>query len=108
MFARRVSMCLKANLPSELTRTFDEKILPLLQKQAGFQGGITLAVRGGTEAVAISEWDKKENSEAYDREPNPQLRRTLEKFIEGAPAIQTDEVVHSTFHPIAGKPAART
>ena len=106
MFARSVSMRLKANVLAELTRTIDDEILPLLQKQAGFQGGITLAVPGGTEAVIISVWDKKENAEAYTCEPNPQLRKALEKFIEGAPAIQTYEVAHSTFQPVVAQTAA--
>jgi heme-degrading monooxygenase HmoA len=108
MFARSVSMRLKANLLAELTRKIEDEILPLLRKQAGFQGDITLAVPGGTEAVIISVWDKKENAEAYSREPNPQLRKILEKFIEGTPAIQTYEVAHSTFHPVMAQTAAQT
>ena len=105
MFARSVSMRLKANLLAELNRTIHDDVLPLLRKQAGFQGQVTLAVPGGTEAVTISLWEKKEYAEAYNRETHPQLPKTLEKFIEGPPAIQTYEVVDSTFHPLAAQAA---
>lgn len=106
MYARSVSMRLKANLLAELTRTIEADVLPLLRTQTGFQGQITLAVPGGTEAVAISLWEKKEHAESYNRETHPQLQMTLEKFIEGSPAIQTYEVVNSTFHPMAGSSIA--
>ena len=94
-------MRLNANLLAELTKTIEVEVLPLLQKQAGFQGQITLAVPGGTEAVAISLWEKKEHAESYNRETHPQLQKSLEKFIEGSPAIQTYEIINSTFHPMA-------
>lgn len=106
MYARSVSMRLKATLLPELVRTIEDKVLPLLREQTGFQGQITLAVPGGAEAVAISLWQKKEYAEAYNRETHPQLQKPLEKFIEGPPAIQTYEVVNSTFHPIAAEAAA--
>lgn len=101
MFARSVSMRLKANLLAELTRTIETEVLPLLRKQAGFQGQITLAVPGGSEAVAISLWERKEQAESYNRETHPRLQNSLQRFIEGPPAIQTYEVVNSTFHPMA-------
>ena len=106
MFTRGVSMRLMATLLAEHTKTIEDAILTLLRKQVGFQGQITLDVPGSTEAVTVSLWDKKENAEAYNREINPQLRKTLEKFIGRAPAIQTDEVVSSTFYSIAAQTAA--
>ena len=105
MDVRSVSMCLKSNLLEELTKTIEAEVLPLLRKQARFQGQITLTVPGGTEAVAISLWEKKEYAESYNRETHPQFRETLEKFIQRPSAIQTFEIVNSTFHPIAGQTA---
>jgi len=105
MYARSVSMRLKANLLARLNRTIENEVLPLLQKQAGFQGQFTFAVPGGTEAVTISLWEKKEYAHACRRETHPQLPKAMEKFIEGSPAIQTCEVVNSTFHPLAAQGA---
>jgi hypothetical protein len=106
LFVRSVSLRLKTNLLAELTRTIEDEIVPLLRKRTGFLGRITLAVPGGAEAVAISLWAKKEYAKAYNRETPPQLQKTLEKFIEGRPAIQTYEVINSAFRPITAPAAA--
>jgi hypothetical protein len=106
MFSRNVSIHLKPNSVAEFTRTLDREIIPLLRKQKGFQGEITLVVPGGTEAVGISLWDEKENAEAYNRETYPAVLRALAKVVEGTPQVQTYEVSNSTFHKIAARVAA--
>ena len=100
MFARNVSLHLKPNSVGELTQTIEKEILPLLQKQKGFQDEITFVAPGGTKAVAISLWDQKENAEAYSRATYPQVLRALAKVVEGIPQVQTSEVSNSTFHKI--------
>jgi len=56
MYAREVSMHLKANARNEFTRTIEKDILPLLRKQNGFTDEITFLAPEGTDAVAISLW----------------------------------------------------
>ena len=56
---------------------------------------------GGTDVTAISLWDNKANAEAYNTKAYPEVLKTLAKFIEGTPKVQTGEVVNSTFHKIA-------
>ncbi len=58
--------------------------------------------------MAIGAWGNKEYAEACGREPNLQLRKTLEKFIEGPPAVQTYEGVSSAFHPLVAQTAIQT
>ena len=106
MFSRSVSMRLKPNNGAEFTRTLENEIIPLLRKQKGFQDEITFVVPGGTEAVAISLWDQKENAEAYGRAVYPQVLRALTKVVEGTPQVQTSEVSNSTFHKIAAHATA--
>jgi hypothetical protein len=101
MFARTVNLRLKPNSVAELTQTIDKEVIPLLRKQKGFQDEITFVVPGGTEAVAISLWDEKENAEAYGRTAYPQVLRALAKVVEGTPQVHTSEVSNSTFHKIA-------
>ena len=101
MFVRTVNLRLKPNSVTELTQTVDNEIIPLLRKQKGFQDEITYVVPGGTEAVALSFWDQKENAEAYGRAAYPQVLRALAKVVEGTPQVQTSEVSNSTFHKIA-------
>jgi hypothetical protein len=51
MFARNVSVNLKPNTLTEFTKTRENKIIPLLRKQKGFQDEITRSVSGGREVV---------------------------------------------------------
>ena len=86
---------------SDYTRTFEKEVLPLLRKQNGFKDEITFASSGGTDVTAISLWDNKANADAYNTKAYPEVLKTLAKFIEGTPKVQTGEVVNSTFHKIA-------
>lgn len=106
MFARSVSIHLKPNSVAEFTQLIERESLPTLRKQKGFQDEITFVVPGGSEAVAISLWDKKENAEAYSRDAYPGVLKTLGKVVEGTPQVRTYEVCNSTFHKIAAQAAA--
>jgi hypothetical protein len=59
MFARTVSIHLKSNMLSDYTRTFEKDILPLLRKQKGFRGEITLSNPSSLDAIAISLWETR-------------------------------------------------
>ena len=97
MFARNVSIHLKSNMLSEYTRTFEKDVLPLLRKQKGFKDEITFAGPGGIDVTAISLWENKADAEAYNTNAYPQVLKTLARFIEGTPKVQTSDVVTSTF-----------
>jgi heme-degrading monooxygenase HmoA len=97
MFARHVSMQLKPNTRAEFTRTIENEILPLLKKQHGFQDEIVLVAPGsGTEVVAISLWDRKEDAESYQRASYPEVLKALAKVVEGTPEVREFEVANST------------
>ena len=97
MFARNVSIHLKSNMLSDYTRTFEKDVLPLLRKQNGFRDEITFAGPGGIDVTAISPWENKTDAEAYNTNAYPQVLKTLGRFIEGTPKVQTFDVVTSTF-----------
>ncbi len=101
MFARNVSIHLKSNVLSDYTRTFDTDILPLLRKQKGFKDEITFAGPGGIDVTAISLWENKADAEVYNTNAYPQVLKTMARFIEGTPKVQTSDVVSSTLHEIA-------
>jgi hypothetical protein len=101
MFARNVSFHLKSNMLSDYTRTLENEILPLLRKQKGFKDEITLSNPGSQDATVISLWENKANAEAYNANTYPEVLRTLGRFIEGTPKVQTFEAVTSTFHNVA-------
>src|SRR5260370_24902891 len=97
MFARRVYMHLKPNSVAEFTQKLEKDILPLLRKQKGFQDEITFVGQGGTEAFAISLWDKPENAETYNRGTFPEVTKILATAIEGAAQVETYDLANSTF-----------
>jgi hypothetical protein len=101
MFARSVTIRLKANSSVEFNRTMEKDILPLLQKQRGFRDEISLVSSNGSDAVGISLWDQKEEAEAYNRTTYPEVQKFLAKVSEGTPQVQTYEVGASTFHKTA-------
>jgi hypothetical protein len=62
---------------------------------------IAFSSTSGTDVTAISLWDNKANAEAYNANAYPEVLKTMARFIEGTPKVQTGEVVNSTFHKIA-------
>lgn len=98
MFTRHVTMKLKANSAPELNRAIQNEILPLLRKQPGFRDEITIVAPERSEAVAISFWEMKENSETYNRTAYPEVQKIVAKFVEGTPKVETFELSSSTLH----------
>ena len=103
MYARNVTLHLKANAGPEFTRKLENDVLPVLRKQNGFKDEITFVAPNGTEALAISLWEKRENAEAYGRDTYPAVLTSLATVVEGTPKVETYEVSNSTFHKIASK-----
>jgi hypothetical protein len=101
MYARNVSFHLKSNMLAEYTRTFDKDILPLLRKQNGFKDEITFAGPNGIDVTAISLWDNKTDADKYNTNSYPEVLKSMARFIEGTPKVQTSDVVSSTFHKVA-------
>ena len=101
MHARNVTLNLKADSAAEFTKTLETSILPVLRKQNGFKDEISFVGANGTEVVAISMWDSKENAERYAREAYPGVLKSLQKMVVGTPTVKSFEVSNSTFHQIA-------
>lgn len=103
MYARNVTLHLKANAAPEFTRTLETDVLPILRRQNGFQDEITFVAPDRSEAVAISLWDRKENADAYSRDTYPQVLKSLAQVVEGTPEVENYEVANSTCHKIAAR-----
>ena len=50
--------------------------------------------------TAISLWENKTDAEDYNTNAYPQVLKTMARFIEGTPKVQTSDVVTSTLHRI--------
>ena len=103
MFARNVRMQLKPNSTAQFTQLLEKEVLPVLRKQDGFKDEVAFVVPNGTEAIAISFWQTKENADAYSRSAYPEVLKTLNKVVEGSPQLQTYEVCSSTIQKITAR-----
>src|SRR5690348_18157689 len=100
MYARNVTLHLKANAAPEFARTLETDVLPILRKQNGFEDEITFVAPNGAEAVANSLWDRNVSADTYSRDSYPEVLKTLAKVVEGTPEVENYEVANSTFHKI--------
>jgi len=94
-------MHLKPNSVAECTEKLEKQVIPTLRKQKGFQDEITFVAPSGTEAFAISLWDRAESAEAYNRASYTEVAKILATVVEGPPQVETFNVANSTFHKIA-------
>ena len=102
MYARNVTLHLKANTAPEFARTLDTDVLPVLRKQNGFKDEITFLAADRAED-AISLWDRKENADNYSRDTYLEVLKSLAKVVEGTPKVENYEVANSTFHKVAAR-----
>lgn len=106
MFARKVSVHLKADAAGAFIQRMEDKIIPLLRKQKGFLDEVTLISQNGKEIYAYSFWENSDDAEAYDRTGFQDVTKLLTGLIEGTMRIHTYMVANSTFHKIASAVAS--
>ena len=107
MFTRVVESVSKSGKARELSSAINEKIVPILKKQAGFVHEIVLVSDADSNRVlALSFWKTREDAERYQREQYESVRETLQPLLEAEPVVRTFDVHTSTGHKItAGKAA---
>ena len=101
MFSRILTLRLKPNSISELSKVIDEQIVPLLKTQDGFRGHLFFVRMDGTEATGISIWNRKDSADAYARSAYAQVLDALKNFIDGVPRAKSYEVISSTVKTLA-------
>ncbi|MHC4108205.1 MAG: hypothetical protein ACYSTY_09000 [Planctomycetota bacterium] len=95
-FARKVEFSIKSGHEQELIRIIEAEVLPILQKQTGFQD--VLVMTHGREVTAISLWDNRTDAETYEKTVYPNVLELLESLIEGTPNVVAFEVPFTTLH----------
>jgi len=98
MIARNVSIRLKKDTAIEFTKLFGEIVLPALQKQPGFRDAILLAENDDLDMTSISLWESKEEADSYSTKGYPEILKSIENVLDGAPKVRTTSVLHSTVH----------
>jgi heme-degrading monooxygenase HmoA len=101
MFARAVVIKVKPGCDVELTRTFEQEVIPRFRKEKGFRGLLAFTVPNGTEALSFSLWDQKENSRGFITGSFAAVT-ALARVALGKPSVQVCEVGNSAL-PILGQ-----
>jgi hypothetical protein len=99
MFARAVVIKVQPGCEVELTRTFEQEVVPLFRKEKDFRGLLAFTVPDGTEALSLSLWDQKENSRGFMTRSFAALT-ALAKVALGKPSVQVCEVGNFPLHPL--------
>lgn len=96
MFARKLYMYLKNDGALAFKQKIEGEVIPLLRQQKGFLEQITFVYLNGREVQSFSLWKTAEDAEVYNRETYPRVLRMLAAVIDGAPRVETFEVLSST------------
>ena len=94
MFARHVTMRLRADSVTKFAVVIETEVTDLLRRQPGFLDQITLISPESAEAVFITFWQTRESEEAFNRTQNPEVLEKLLGVIEGTPQINLFEFVN--------------
>jgi hypothetical protein len=106
MFARKVSVRLRADAAGAFIQKMEDEIIPLLRKQKGFLDELTLISQRGKEIYTYSFWETSEDAEQYDRTAFRDVTDLLTGLVEGALRVHTYMVANSTFHKLASAVAS--
>jgi len=98
-------MHLKPNSTAQFTEKEEKEILPILRKQKGFRDQMSFVSPSGTEAFAITLWDRAESAEAYNRVSYPEVAKIIATVIDGTPQVENFNVANSTYSKIAAASA---
>ena len=107
MFTRVVEVTTKSGKARELTTIINDKVLPILKKQAGFvDETVLVSDTDPNRVLALSFWNMKEDAERYKRDQYPAVHDMFRHLLETEPVIRTFNVDTSTTHKIAAGIAA--
>jgi hypothetical protein len=97
VFTRAVLINVKPGCAVELTRTFEQDVIPQFRKEKDFRGLLAFTVPDGKEALALSLWDPKESTGGIWARYFGALM-ALARVVLGIPSVQFYEVSNSALH----------
>lgn len=103
MFARLVTFPLKPNSATEFQQILETAVVPLLNRQEGFQYELALIAPDGHEGIGISMWDTQQHEEKYAHQSYPEALEMLEKVTASTPTVRTYDVPVATFARLTAK-----
>jgi quinol monooxygenase YgiN len=92
-FAREIQFQIKSGKEKEFAGVFENEVVPILRKQAGFQQEVTFVNPKGAHAISL--WDDKKSAETYQTETYPKVLAKLTTLIVGTPTVENFETTSS-------------
>jgi heme-degrading monooxygenase HmoA len=107
MYTRVVELTSKSGKARELCNVIDDKVLPILKKQAGFvDETIIVSDTDPNRVLALSFWKTREDASRYAREQFDNVQKIVQPLLEAAPAVRTFDVHTSAIHKVAADKVA--
>ena len=107
MYTRVVEINSKPGKARELCSTIDDKVLPILRKQAGFvDETVMVSETEPNRILALSFWNTREDAQRYEREQFDTVQKIVQQLLEAAPVVRTFDVHTSTAHRVTARQAA--
>lgn len=92
-FARNVHFQIKSGREKEFTALFENEVIPMLRKQAGFQEYFTMATP--RYVLGISIWEDRKSADKFNTTTYPAILARLNPVMQGVPRVETHDVTSS-------------
>jgi hypothetical protein len=99
LFARAAFIKVEPGCKVELTRTFEDGIVPLFRKEKDFRGLLAFTFPNGAKALSVSLWDQKDTAGGTWARGVRTLA-ALAKVALGTHSVQVFEVSNGTSHAV--------
>ena len=106
MFARLVTFPLKPDTATQFKKILETAVVPLLNRQEGFQYELALITPDGREGIGISMWDTEQHEQKYAKESYSEALEMLKSVTASTPTVKTYEAPIATFSTMAAKSGA--
>ena len=107
MFTRVVEITSKSGKARELCNTIDDKVLPILKRQAGFvDETVIVSDTEPNRILALSFWNTREDAQRYERDQFDTVKKSVQHLMETTPVVRTFDVHTSTAHKLTAEKAA--
>ncbi|HZY99651.1 MAG TPA: hypothetical protein VFE36_08765 [Candidatus Baltobacteraceae bacterium] len=87
----------------QLMKALEEKVLPVLRLQDGFQDQVCLLSSDTTKAIVISFWGSQEQANTYAGTAYVQILESVKHLLEEPPVARSYDVLNSTFYKTIAK-----
>ena len=91
MFTHHVKIQLKPDTFIDFSRKIQSEIMPALRPQKGFCSGVTSIDTQWSTAIEETQWETREDAEAYQLDGYAEIKQVLSEFITAEPVTSIFE-----------------